>query len=299
LSTLEDLYNSLKKPSSPAKQEAGLKMYTETLPEQAAKTAIRQTEITRTDIKQADQPNDERIKTKKVDTKQIETKKTETNSEFIYNNDFAVSSHNKLNHKDAIFRIFAPQKNGENVGSGFFCTPNGDFLTDLHVVGDAKALQIVLNNGQRLTGIVDKRSPENDLAAGHVANPQTVLSYLKFAKGRTLEPSKSGTHIAGYAYGSDFQVLPGRFRNMSYAGVASGNLEFGENPRRQVIVSDNFTPPAMSGGVIFNADYVPIGIIDKGDIANKGFTSKTISTPIEDGLQLLKQLRIYQMDRQP
>ncbi len=207
------------------------------------------------------------------------------------------STHNRLNHKDAIFRIFAPQAKGVNVGSGFFYAPEGKFLTDLHVIGDANTLEIKLNNGQQLTGVVEKRDRATDLATGYIVDTKTQLPYLMIDNSRPLETYKGTTYVAGYAYGTDFQFLPGKFRKMSYVGIASdGDLELGENPSRSVILSNHFTPRAMSGGVIFDENYLPIGIIDKGDILNKGQSSTTISTPIGDALNLIKKPRTYNLD---
>ncbi|MBX9770595.1 MAG: serine protease [Candidatus Obscuribacterales bacterium] len=207
------------------------------------------------------------------------------------------STHNRLNHKDAIFRIFAPQSNGENVGTGFFYEAQGKFLTDLHVLGDANTCKIVLNNGQQLTGVVDRRNRECDLVQGHVVEPKTLLPFLMIGNHRKLETNKSSTYAAGYAYGREFQILPGKFSKFSNAGIASdGDLGPGEDPSRRVILSKQFTPQAMSGGVILNEDYMPIGIIDKGDITNRGSASTTISTPISDGLKLIQQPRSYSLD---
>lgn len=207
------------------------------------------------------------------------------------------SSHNQLNYQDAIFSIYAAQSDGDKVGSGFFYAPSGDFVTDLHVVGQAKTLKILLNGGRELTGVIDKRDNENDLAVGHVLEQKTKFPYLIFENPKLLEGYKGEAYAAGWAYGHGFQLLPGTFRKMSYASVVSGgDVQLGEDPMRQVIVSDNYTHASMSGGVIFNKDFLPIGVIAKGDIQDKGAASSTISTPISDCLKLIRQLKKYQLE---
>lgn len=207
-----------------------------------------------------------------------------------------VMTHNWLNHKAAIFRVFARQSDGINVGSGFFYAPSGEFMTDLHVVGDANTCQVSLNNGQVLQAVVDKRDPNTDLAAGHVVEPKKSLPYLIMEKPASVETYTGKTYSAGYPDGKEFTVVPGKTSRLSYSGtVSTGALEVGEDPLRPVIVTDVETRAGMSGGVLFNKDFLPIGIIDKG--TKPGSKSPiSISTPIIDGIRLIRQPMNYKLE---
>lgn len=201
------------------------------------------------------------------------------------------SNKNQLNYQDAIFRVFAPQIKGENAGSGFFYTPKGNFLTDLHVVGDASTVKIKTNNGSQLIGIIDRRDKDNDLAAGHVLSPASELPFLIFEDPSILPQDNSVARVAGYPYGQEFTVVTGKFGKPAAVGfVAEGELESGENPMRQVFTTNTYSHRAMSGGVVLNEDYLLVGVIDKGNIF-KGKDSTTIVTPVADCLKLIRQLK--------
>lgn len=207
-----------------------------------------------------------------------------------------VMTHNWLNHKAAIFRVFARQSDGINVGSGFFYAPSGEFMTDLHVVGDANTCQVLLNNGQVLQAVVDKRDANTDLASGHVVEPKKSLPYLIMEKPASVETYMGKTYSAGYPDGKEFTVVPGKASKLSYSGtVSTGALEAGEDPLRPVIVTDVETRAGMSGGVLFDKNFLPIGIIDKG--TKPGSKSPiSISTPIMDGIRLIRQPINYKLD---
>ncbi|MBX9878992.1 MAG: serine protease [Candidatus Obscuribacterales bacterium] len=205
-------------------------------------------------------------------------------------------AHNRLNHKEAIFRVFARQSDGVNVGSGFFYAASGEFMTDLHVVGEANTCQVLLNNGQVLKAVVDRRDHNTDLASGHVVEPKKSLPYLILEKPASVETYTGKTYSAGYPDGREFTIVPGNTSKLSFSGIASaGALEIGENPSRTVIVTDIETRAGMSGGVLFNKDFLPIGIIDKG--TKPGSKSPiSISTPITDGIRMIKQPVTYKLE---
>lgn len=205
-------------------------------------------------------------------------------------------AHNRLNHKEAIFRVYSRQSDGINVGSGFFYAPSGEFMTDLHVVGEANTCQVMLNDGRILQAVVDRRDPNTDLASGHVVEPKKPLPYLILEKPASVETYTNNTYSAGYPDGREFKVVPGKTTRLSFSGVVSTSaLEIGENPSRPVIVTDIETRAGMSGGVLFNKDFLPIGIIDKG--TKPGAKAPiSISTPIIDGIRLIRQPKTYQLE---
>jgi S1-C subfamily serine protease len=222
-----------------------------------------------------------------------EPKRVEFNQETVtLDRTITAGKHNQLNYKDAIFRIYAPTKGGTSIGSGFFHTAGGEFVTDLHVVGDTVRCPILLSNGQQVVGVIDARDPQTDLAAGHVVDAKFKLPHLMLVNPTLLAGYSGATYTAGYPGGKEFKESAGEIRKVSDSGIVSqGLLGKGEDPTRQVIVTNNWGLPGMSGGVLFSKNWLPLGVIDKGGTNYEGDSSMTISTPIADCLRLIKQAR--------
>lgn len=63
-------------------------------------------------------------------------------------------------------------------GSGFFISNDGYIITNLHVVGNTKNIEVILNNGEKMTGELVRKSIKHDLALIKVATNSDVCLEL-------------------------------------------------------------------------------------------------------------------------
>jgi serine protease Do len=84
------------------------------------------------------------------------------------------------------FHFFNPRQQEEqeprvrrSSGSGFFISPDGEILTNNHVVEDADQLNILLSNGTTLRGKMVGRDPATDLALIKVIEPDREFPVLR------------------------------------------------------------------------------------------------------------------------
>ncbi len=75
----------------------------------------------------------------------------------------------------------------KSVGSGFIVTADGYVVTSNHVVEDATRIQVVLNDGKRLSAAVQGRDPKTDLALLKV-EVDGELPYVAFGDSDSARP---------------------------------------------------------------------------------------------------------------
>jgi len=91
-------------------------------------------------------------------------------------------------------------------GSGFVMTPDGYLLTNSHVVGGAKHVQVTLQDGQRVPGQVMGDDPHTDIALVRIDAPKLVA--LTFADSSALRVGQLAIAV-GNPYGFDCTVTAG------------------------------------------------------------------------------------------
>lgn len=129
--------------------------------------------------------------------------------------------------------------NGEGFGSGFFVSEDGLVLTNAHVVGDAKLVDVLLHDGRRLKGAVVERAQKSlDLALVEVA--------VKGARALELDELagvRVGSFAAsvGHGEGAIWTFNAGMVTNIYPAG--------GERPILQTQIPLN---PGNSGGPVID-----------------------------------------------
>lgn len=156
---------------------------------------------------------------------------------------------------DPFFRRFfgAPPSNGNarppSMGSGFIIDESGLIITNRHVVGNAKTVQVKLSDGRVVEGIVRGSDDLTDIA-------------LVQLKGSQVRPVRLGdsdrVHVGDYvvAVGAPFG-LDGTFSTGVVSSVARAGLD---RSGMKFIQTDAAINPGNSGGPLISLDGEVIGI---------------------------------------
>jgi S1-C subfamily serine protease len=158
-------------------------------------------------------------------------------------------------------RGLGPDKNGgedteKSVGTGVVIVDKGIILTNLHVVVDAKRVQVVFADGLESDATITGVRPEHDLA---VLQAQTIPDDLFAATMRSTADLALGDQVV--AVGFPFGIGPS-----VTAGVVSGlRREFrspeGKRLLTNLIQFDAAVNPGSSGGPLVTAAGEVVGIV--------------------------------------
>ena len=138
---------------------------------------------------------------------------------------------------------------GVGSGSGVIIRPNGVILTNAHVVGDARTVEVGLADGRRAVGTVLARDPAVDVAVVRVA--LTGLPTAPLGNSDQLEVGQTAIAI-GNPIGLDRTVTTGIISavNRSPRGFELGGL----------IQTDAAINPGNSGGPLLDSGGRVVGI---------------------------------------
>ena len=144
-----------------------------------------------------------------------------------------------------------PQRPAPGTGSGAIIDAQGYIVTNHHVVGDAKTVNVRLWDKTSLTGTVIGRDPDSDLAIVKI-EPKTTLTAMPFGDSSNVRVGQFVLAV-GNPYGLDHTVT---------LGVVSGLGRQDMNITRyeQFIQTDASINPGNSGGPLFNLKGEVIGI---------------------------------------
>ncbi len=140
------------------------------------------------------------------------------------------------------------------VGSGVIISKKGYIVTNYHVVGNARKLEVTLADGSKWKAKIVGVAKRSDLAVIRVSAPAEKLTPLKFGNSRKL---KVGQEVL--ALGNPFGLQQ---------TLTAGTISFiGRNIRdekgrifRDLIQTDAAINPGNSGGPLLNTDGEVIGI---------------------------------------
>jgi S1-C subfamily serine protease len=145
-----------------------------------------------------------------------------------------------------------PERPGS--GSGFIVTADGQIVTNAHVVGKAKTVNVTLRDGRVLVGQVLGRDALTDVALVKV-DGQTNLPIIKMNSTETLIPGQWAIAI-GNPLGLDNSTTLGI---VSAVGRSSSQVGI-PDVRSTFIQADVAINPGNSGGPLLNARGEAIGI---------------------------------------
>jgi S1-C subfamily serine protease len=159
----------------------------------------------------------------------------------------------------------------EGEGSGTVIDREGHILTNLHVVGDARQIQVTLYNGKTYDARIVGQDPDTDVAVLKIDAPADVLYPVTFGNSAGL---KVGQRV--YAIGNPF----GLERTLSTGIVSSLDRSLPRRGRsgtiKSIIQIDAAINPGSSGGPLLDSRGRMIGmntaIFSKtGESAGVGF----------------------------
>jgi serine protease Do len=136
-------------------------------------------------------------------------------------------------------------------GAGVIWTSDGRIVTNHHVVGNDREIEVVLADGRKLPGEVTARHNTRDLAIVQVN--ETGLAAARIGDSSTVRPGQLAIAI-GHPLGFRDSVTMGII-------VASGQAASDEGPRTgDFLQSDVTLAPGNSGGPLLDAEGRVIGI---------------------------------------
>lgn len=145
--------------------------------------------------------------------------------------------------------VLVYRENGN--GAGVIWRADGEIVTNKHVVGNSKEVDVVLSDGRKFTGIVAARHPERDIAVVKIA--ADGLPAAEIGDSSTVRPGQIAIAV-GHPLG---------FRDAVTAGivVASGQAATEGGPRMgDHLQADVTLMPGNSGGPLVDAWGRVIGI---------------------------------------
>lgn len=143
-------------------------------------------------------------------------------------------------------------------GSGFIYDPDGLILTNKHVVEDATALNIVLNDGREFPGTVYGIDSLTDLAI--VTIDATDLPYAPIGSSDALEPGQLAIAIGNPLGDYENTVTTGVVSGIGRQITASNALQNSSDVLRNLIQTDAAINPGNSGGPLVNSAGQVIGV---------------------------------------
>ncbi len=172
------------------------------------------------------------------------------------------------------------QKNAESLGSGFIISSDGYIVTNHHVIAEAKAIQVKLNDRREFKAELIGSDETSDIALLKIN--ATDLPVVTLGSSGDLKQGEWVLAI-GSPFGLDYSVS---------AGIVSakGRSLPGENyvPYIQTDVAIN---PGNSGGPLFNMDGKVVGINSQIYSRSGGYMGLSFAIPVELMIKVVEQIK--------
>lgn len=171
---------------------------------------------------------------------------------------------------------------GQNVGSGVIFDKKGYIVTNNHVVGNNRQVNVALFDGQVVTGKVIGTDAVTDLAVVKIPGSDK-LPVAEFGNSDSLQPGETAVAIGN--------PLGLEFRGTVTVGVISALNRTLDDVEQQIklIQTDAAINPGNSGGALCTADGKVIGI-NSAKIAKAGVEGMGFAIPINQVKAIVSQL---------
>lgn len=171
---------------------------------------------------------------------------------------------------------------GQSVGSGVIFDKQGYIVTNNHVVGDSKNVNVSLSSGQTVQGTVVGTDPSTDLAVVKIEGTDS-LPVASFGDSDHLQVGETAIAI-GNPLGLEFQGTV----TVGVISALNRTLD-GMDQRFKLIQTDAAINPGNSGGALVTADGKVVGI-NSAKIAKEGVEGMGFSIPINQARQIIEEL---------
>ena len=171
---------------------------------------------------------------------------------------------------------------GQNVGSGVIFDKKGYIVTNNHVVGNNRQVNVALSDGQVVIGKVIGTDAVTDLAVVKIPGSDK-LPVAEFGNSDSLQPGETAVAIGN--------PLGLEFRGTVTVGVISALNRTLDDVEQQIklIQTDAAINPGNSGGALCTVDGKVIGI-NSAKIAKAGVEGMGFAIPINQVKAIVSQL---------
>jgi serine protease Do len=178
----------------------------------------------------------------------------------------------------AVVSIGTTTARGEGLGSGVIIRPNGMILTNAHVVGNARTVDVSLADGRTLDGTVLGRDPALDVAVVRIAG--TDLPAAPIGNSDQLQVGQRAIAIGN----------PVGFTRSVTTGVVSAlNRSAGRGTYETFIQTDAAISPGNSGGPLLDSRGAVIGI-NSVVVRAPGSEGLGFAIPINAAMEMANQV---------
>jgi serine protease Do len=170
-----------------------------------------------------------------------------------------------------------------SLGSGFIIDPTGLVVTNNHVIADADEINVILNDGTKLTAQLVGKDTKSDLALLRV-HPDKPLKAVKFGDSDKL---RLGEWVV--AIGNPFSL-----GGTVTAGIVSArNRDINSGPYDNYIQTDAAINRGNSGGPLFNLNGDVIGVNTAIISPSGGSIGIGFAVPSNSAIAVVNQLRDF------
>ena len=170
-----------------------------------------------------------------------------------------------------------------SLGSGFIIDSAGLVVTNNHVIADADEINVILNDGSKLTAELVGKDTKSDLAVLRV-HPDKPLKAVKFGDSEKL---RLGEWVI--AIGNPFSL-----GGSVTAGIVSArNRDINSGPYDNYIQTDAAINRGNSGGPLFNLNGEVIGVNTAIISPSGGSIGIGFAVPSNSALAVIDQLRQF------
>lgn len=171
---------------------------------------------------------------------------------------------------------------GQSVGSGVIFDKKGYIVTNNHVVGDSKQVNVSLSSGQTVTGTVVGTDASTDLAVVKI-DEDANLPVAEFGDSDHLQVGETAIAI-GNPLGLEFQGT------VTVGVISAINRTLDEMDQRfKLIQTDAAINPGNSGGALVTADGKVVGI-NSAKISKEGVEGMGFAIPINQAKGIIEEL---------
>jgi serine protease Do len=170
-----------------------------------------------------------------------------------------------------------------SLGSGFIIDASGFVVTNNHVIADADEINVILNDGTKLTAELVGKDGKSDLALLRV-HPDQPLKAVKFGDSDKL---RLGEWVI--AIGNPFSL-----GGTVTAGIVSArNRDINSGPYDNYIQTDAAINRGNSGGPLFNLSGEVVGVNTAIISPSGGSIGIGFAVPSDSAVAVVNQLRQY------